>query len=92
MMQVEVVFFASLRDCARTHRTEMELKNGATVGDLLDMLAQRFPDLMPALPFAVVAINQEYASQDAQLNDGDEVAIFPPVSGGSGDNKPGCGR
>jgi molybdopterin converting factor subunit 1 len=92
MMQVEVVFFASLRDRARTHRTTIDLQNDVTVGDFLNVLSHRYPDLSSVLPFAVVAINQEYASQDAQLNDGDEVAVFPPVSGGGCDKCSGGGH
>ncbi len=84
MIQVEVVFFASLRDRAGTGSAAIELPDGATVANLVEVLSEQFPDLVPALPIAVVAINQEYASHDVRLTDGDQVAIFPPVSGGRG--------
>jgi molybdopterin converting factor subunit 1 len=84
MMLVEVVFFASLRDRAHTARTAMQLPEGATVAALVEALSERFPELVPALPIAVVAVNQDYATHETRLVEGDEVAIFPPVSGGEG--------
>jgi molybdopterin synthase catalytic subunit len=52
------------------------------VQDLLDELSTRFTELAPALPTALVAVNKQFAFADTPLQPGDEVALFPPVSGG----------
>ena len=60
------------------------LDDGATVGDLKTRLAVEVPNLAPALPTALVSINREFAFRQDALHDGDEVGLFPPVSGGVG--------
>lgn len=82
-MRVSIRLFATLRDRAGVDQTEIELPNGAHVADLLPALAAKYPLIEPGLSTAMVAINQEYAFPDDKINPGDEVALFPPVSGGS---------
>jgi MoaE-MoaD fusion protein len=78
---VSVRLFAGLRERAGTDRLEVELPDGATVGELLDALAGT-----PVGPIGprqcVVAINREYADAGQPIAAGDEVALVPPVSGG----------
>jgi molybdopterin synthase catalytic subunit/molybdopterin converting factor small subunit len=76
-MRVSVRLFAGLRERAGSARIEVELPEQATVGDLLAAM-----DLPPRS--CVAAINREYAPEDAPLRPDDEVALVPPVSGGSG--------
>ena len=81
-MTIKVLFFASCRDLIGTGEREMTLTDGATVKDLISKLASeytRFTDLAPSL---MVSVNQAYVERDAELQDGDEVAFIPPVSGG----------
>lgn len=84
-MQVNILFFATLKDRAGLPRTALNLPVGATVAGLREALAAAFPGLAAALPSALVSVNHEYAFNEDALNDGDEVALFPPVSGGIGD-------
>jgi molybdopterin synthase catalytic subunit len=77
-MQVSVRLFAGLRERAARDVVELELPDGARVRDALSQL-DRLIDGVPV----VMAINQEYAARDAQLHQGDELALIPPVSGGS---------
>lgn len=81
-MKVEVLLFATLKDRAKTARLSVELPQGGDVGQLKEVLAQRLPSLAAALPTAIAAVNREFAFPDTPLNEGDEVAFFPPVSGG----------
>jgi molybdopterin converting factor subunit 1 len=82
-MTVSVRLFAGLRERAGTDRLDVELPDGATVGELLDALADT-----PVGPIGprqcVVAINREYADAGQPIAAGDEVALVPPVSGGEG--------
>lgn len=87
-MKIRVLFFATLKDRARMNRMELTLTDGATVSDLKTALAAQLPDLSPALPTALVSRNHEFALADDTLTDGDEVGLFPPVSGGSAPTTP----
>ncbi len=64
-------------------QVESELNEGATVGDLLKSLHAEYPRLADLTSRTVISVNQEFVSVDDLLSDGDEVAIFPPVSGGA---------
>ncbi len=81
-MKLQIHLFATLKERAGTAQVPLQLPDGATVADLLDALAQRYPSLAPSLPTALVAVNHTYAARTQPLQPGDEVAIFPPVSGG----------
>ena len=81
-MNIKVLFFASCRDLIGTGERELTLTDGATVTDLIAKLASeqaRFIDMAPSL---MVSVNQAYVERNAELQDGDEVAFIPPVSGG----------
>ena len=82
-MNVTVLLFATLKDRAQQAQVRLALDDGATVGDLKARLAAEVPNLAPALPSSLVSINREFAFQQDPLHDGDEVALFPPVSGGA---------
>src|SRR5579859_1638384 len=77
-MQVSVLLFAGLRERAGASELELELPEGARVGDALE----RLQELTAGVP-VVMAVNQEYAGAEQVLQAGDEVALIPPVSGGS---------
>lgn len=81
-MRLEVKLFATLRDRAKARQVAVELKDGATVAALRQCLAADYPALVPALSTCIAAVNQEFASDNTLLHPGDEVALFPPVSGG----------
>jgi molybdopterin synthase catalytic subunit len=84
-MIVQIRLFAQLRERAGTDAIEAELADGATVADALSQLAQSSPlgDLLARLPVRM-AVNRELADADTQLHPDDELALLPPVSGGSG--------
>jgi molybdopterin synthase catalytic subunit/molybdopterin converting factor small subunit len=77
-MRVVVRLFASLREQAGTGLRELELPEGALLGDVWSELG--LGDEPRGL---VYALNREYAGRERPLADGDEIALIPPVSGGS---------
>jgi molybdenum cofactor biosynthesis protein MoaC/molybdopterin converting factor subunit 1 len=83
-MQVELRLFAVFRERAGRDRLALELPDGATVADALAAAAREpgLSDVLPAMP-ARVAVNREYANEDAVIAAGDELALIPPVSGGA---------
>lgn len=82
-MQVRVLFFGLLKDLVGTSFEVVELQDRASVHDLLAHYEAKVPQLKAALTFAAVALNQQYANLDSELKAGDEIALLPPVSGGS---------
>jgi MoaE-MoaD fusion protein len=83
-MLVRIRLFAQLRERAGADAIEAELVEGATAADALVALSQRPPlaELLARLPVRV-AVNREIVADDATLHAGDELALLPPVSGGS---------
>lgn len=81
MGQVKVKFFAIFRETTGLREDRADIAPGTTVEQLWQQYAARFPRL-PKLR-AAYAINQRLAKADQVLNDGDEVAFLPPVSGGA---------
>jgi molybdopterin synthase catalytic subunit len=82
-MQVTVLYFAMLRERRGASQETVELPEGGDVATVLAVIAKRSPELAPWLPRIQVAVNQIMAPATHALVDGDEVALIPPVSGGS---------
>jgi molybdopterin synthase catalytic subunit len=82
ILDIEIRLFATLKDRAGEGRIQVSVPLEATVQDLLAVTADKFPQLAPALPTVLVSVNKAYASKETRLAAGDEVALFPPVSGG----------
>lgn len=85
-MSVTILYFARLRETLGMAQEKIELPtHAASVAGLLDHLRARGGEwqaaLAPAQPYRV-AVNQDMADITTPLRDGDEVAIFPPVTGG----------
>lgn len=81
-MNLEIRLFATLRDLAGTNRLEVVLEDPATVDRLLQQVENDHPALTAALPTILVAVNKAYAGPETPISEGDEIAFFPPVSGG----------
>lgn len=88
MVQVQVLAFGVLKDSLGAEAVPVEVKDGATVSDLLAQLGASRPGLM--LRGIAVSVNAEYAAATQVLRAGDEVGLLPPVSGGApgGDEPP----
>jgi molybdopterin synthase catalytic subunit len=78
-MRVRVRLFAALRELAGSAELELELDQGARVGDVWG----RMPELGVEPEGLLYALNKEYVDPDRELADGDELAVIPPVSGGA---------
>jgi molybdopterin synthase catalytic subunit len=84
-LALDVRLFAVLRESAGADSVPLSLPDGATVADALDCLASidGLGEVLARVP-VVMAVNREYADPATALNDGDELALIPPVSGGAG--------
>lgn len=81
-MKVQVLFFSLLRDVTGAAEIPIETPEGATVGDLLGLLYQRWPGLQKWDGSLLLAVDQTYVKRDHPLHSAAEVAVMPPVQGG----------
>ena len=81
-MKITVLFLGPARDFAGVESAIIELSVDRSIADLRDQLAKDYPTLGAALATIRFAVNETFAVDDTILNDGDEVALIPPVSGG----------
>jgi molybdopterin synthase catalytic subunit len=84
---VTIRLFAAAADAVGSRQLEGEWA-GLTVSQLLERLAEEHPRLARILPSMATAVNREYAEADRVLQEGDELALIPPVSGGSAEARP----
>lgn len=82
-MRVRVLFFGVLRELAGKSADEIELREGAVARDVLAHYEARNPRFQGSFASIALAVNQQYSSPNTQLHSDDEVALLPPVSGGS---------
>ena len=81
-MRLRILAFASATDAIGASTSELDLAEGATVGDLRRELVARYPALGGVLSRSAIAVGGEIAEVGQRLAEGLEVAILPPVSGG----------
>jgi molybdopterin synthase catalytic subunit len=79
---VTVLFFGAARDAVGQAEVDFTLKGTPTAASAFAQVLEQFPDLRRFGRSLLFAVNQEYAVADREVNDGDELAVFPPVSGG----------
>ena len=84
-VKVRVLFFGAARDVVDQNPLEISLAAPATVSTAFQSLVAKFSDLERFGRSLLFAVNQEYATPDTVLKENDELAVFPPVSGGSHD-------
>ena len=84
-MQVRVLLFGILKDLAGRNSDSITLPEHATVSDVLQYYEERLSANHALWASIAVSVNQEYAISDSPLQSDDEVALLPPVSGGSSD-------
>ena len=80
MLNVEIVYFALLKDQARKER-EMLQTTAKTSAELYHILSKQY-DFTLDQKYLMVAINDEFTSFDVELKEGDKVVFIPPVAGG----------
>ena len=81
-MRVKTRFFAAIKDIVGTSEVELDLAPGTTAGNLLQRYCQQYPPLSRYANNALIAVNLEFVPPETRLQEGDEVAFIPPVSGG----------
>jgi molybdopterin synthase catalytic subunit/molybdopterin converting factor small subunit len=85
-VRVGVRLFARYREAVGRERLEVDLPEGGTVEAAWSAVVDRHPQLSPYRPFTLFAVGNEYVEPGFRLRPADELCLFPPVSGGSGDD------
>jgi molybdopterin converting factor subunit 1 len=83
-VKIDVLYFAVLRERLRTEAESLELEAGATVEAARARIASLHPEIAALLPQVRSAVNRQMVGSEHTLSDRDELALIPPVAGGSG--------
>jgi molybdopterin converting factor subunit 1 len=87
-VNVRVLFFGAARDAAGHSEVDLSLPGPANAANAFEQILSAYPELRRFGRSLLFAVNQEYAQNDREIADGDELALFPPVSGGSAESAP----
>ena len=81
---MKIKYFAWIKDITNLEEEEINLNEAKNLDELKTYIIEKYPDLKKHMIKEILrfAINQEYAVDNTNLNNEDEIAIFPPVSGG----------
>lgn len=79
---IRVLLFSVLRERLGASQIDVSLERDCDTKDLLQKLMETYPDVRSYAPATRLAVNEEYVKGAVDLNDGDEVALITPVSGG----------
>lgn len=83
-MKITIKLFARLRELAGVDTLEYDVAEATTVSDLIQNLQSEHPQLAEVAARTIISLNRDFVEADTRLSEGDEIALFPPVSGGSG--------
>jgi molybdopterin converting factor small subunit len=81
-VQVKVLFYGGLKHESGALERVLELPQASTVGGLLERLKRENPRLASQLDVTAAAVGDQIVDEDYAIQDGDEIALLPPVSGG----------
>lgn len=81
-IQVTFKFFASTREVIGQKELTVELDRGTTAEEAFNKIIEKYPELTENEKQLMIAVNKEIGDKKQRLNDGDEIAILPPVGGG----------
>ena len=83
-MDLNVLYFAHVRERTGVSRETLQIEPDATVHDVVRAIVDRYPDLEGLLPSIRVAVDGEFADLSSRVRPGSEVVLIPPISGGAG--------
>jgi molybdopterin converting factor small subunit len=81
-MQVTVHVYSYFKELTGSAELVEQMREGQKLGDLLDVLGQRFPKLGAMQKSMLMAVGVDYQKRDYALKEGDQISLFPPVQGG----------
>lgn len=82
MIKIQLKLFASIKDICGFSEKDFFFEKPVTVNELINELSALYPAVAEKKNILLVAVNENYTNTGTVINNGDTVAIFPPVSGG----------
>ncbi len=82
MIKIQLKLFASMKDICGFSEKDFSFEKPVTVNDLINELSALYPAVAEKKSTLLIAVNENYTNTGTVLNDGETVALFPPVSGG----------
>ncbi len=81
-MKVKVLYFSSIKDRIKKREEVLEIPENTAVSQFIEIIKQKHPEISDLIDKVMIAVNEEYTSNETRLKEGDIIAIIPPVSGG----------
>lgn len=81
-MRIKVLFFAAARERAGLKQDSFDIEEGSTTEQLRAAIIERYPGVQSVIAKLALAVNLEYIDGEVTLQNNDEVALIPPISGG----------
>ncbi len=81
-MRIKVKFFSSFGNLAGVNEDEIEVPEGATLRKVVEAVLERYPQLKQFAEYMITSLNNRVADEEAPVEEGDVVAIMPPLGGG----------
>lgn len=82
MLSFKIQLYSVLRSQLHVDSVDLETKSRITVSEFLDLACEQYPAMAPYRSVMRLAVNQRYSQDSSIIQDGDEIAIITPVSGG----------
>lgn len=82
MISFKIQLYSVLKSKLRAKSVDLETQPGITVSEFLDLACEQYPAMAPYRSVMRLAVNQTYSQDSSIIQDGDEIAIITPVSGG----------
>lgn len=82
MNRIKLLFFATLRERMGVKSLDLDVPADLTIQGLKDKLSEEYPKVKESMQSVLIAVNREYAFDEAVIPQGAEIGLFPPVSGG----------
>ena len=80
-MKIDLIAYGIARDIVGGSKLVLDVESMSNVGDLITTLKKKYPEF-DRLKSLLIAVNDEYATDDVSIKEGDEIVLIPPVSGG----------
>jgi molybdopterin converting factor subunit 1 len=80
---VNVRLFARYRELAGANMLSLDVPARSTAMEVFDRIAERYPEMRPMRDSTLMAVDEEFIRPETELREGEELALMPPVSGGS---------
>ncbi len=81
-MKIKVKLFGSMRRIVGQDELDMEFTKGIKIDEIIERLLADYPELEKPIKYTIISLNHVYAHGEEVIQNGDELALLPPIAGG----------